>query len=441
MPIVNNKKWSFRLLQTKDRKRPDGRFPVAIVLNLNGRKIITQDDLTALPSEWNKDAERFVEKSKQRSSILIANNIYLDSLSTKINSIIADHRERRVFLSNEMLVEKMNFKTQSATVEGYTNNYIKNLYEIKKIGRAKVLEAMLTYFKQFDKKFSERVFQEITYSYIVSFVQFQADITRKGGAQKKGGISVHLRALRRILNEAITDGVGSPETYPFSTKYSLNQKVYSIVTELKTKTRKRYIPDVMLREFLNYKFKSKAHQRSQAIFFLSFFGGGINFADMAKLKKTDLLTGYNTCGECFQYIIFYRSKTNEPIEVVLNPDIRNQIDFLTNNYETVEDYLLPIVTTPSLDAEALYNHIAEKRKKLNKYLKKMAEIMNFPETFVKHISTYYARHSFAMKMLSKTDNIYLVSQSLHHKDIDTTMIYLEDYKADQIAAETSNLLN
>ena len=190
MPIVNNKKWSFRLLQTKDRKRPDGRFPVAIVLNLNGRKIITQDDLTALPSEWNKDTERFVEKSKQRSSILIANNIYLDSLSTKINSIIADHRERRVFLSNEMLVEKMNFKTQSATVEGYTNNYIKNLYEIKKIGRAKVLEAMLTYFKQFDKKFSERVFQEITYSYIVSFVQFQADITRKGGARKKGGISV-----------------------------------------------------------------------------------------------------------------------------------------------------------------------------------------------------------------------------------------------------------
>ena len=65
MPIVNNKKWSFRLLQTKDRKRPDGRFPVAIVLNLNGRKIITQDDLTALPSEWNKDTERFVEKSKQ----------------------------------------------------------------------------------------------------------------------------------------------------------------------------------------------------------------------------------------------------------------------------------------------------------------------------------------------------------------------------------------
>ena len=161
---------------------------------------------------------------------------------------------------------------------------------------------------------------------------------------------------------------------------------------------------------------------------------------MSKLKVTDIKKGFDTKGNPMEYFTFYRNKTNEPIEIVINKDIKEQIDFLRNNFDTIEDYLLPIVTVSGLGAETRYNHVREKRRKLNKYLKRMVEMLGFPDA-LHEISVYFARYSFAMNMYSKTENIDIVGQCMHHSDTKTTKMYLEDIGKDRIAELTTNLLD
>ena len=80
-----------------------------------------------------------------------------------------------------------------------------------------------------------------------------------------------------------------------------------------------------------------------------------------------------------------------------------------------------------------------KRKKLNKYLKEMATIMGFPEG-IQDLSTYFARHSFAMRLFSKTKSIDIVSAGLHHSNTEITKVYLESFGADEVAKATNKLL-
>lgn len=159
---------------------------------------------------------------------------------------------------------------------------------------------------------------------------------------------------------------------------------------------------------------------------------------MATLKNADILNGYTKEGVAQKYFIYERDKTHEPIEVALNNDIEKQIAYLKENFPCTEDYLLPIVTTNE-SGKALYEHIINKRKKFNKYLKRMAKLMEFPEG-LEDLSTYLARHSFAMTLFNKTKSIDIVSAGLHHASTETTKIYLEGFGKDEIAEMTDGLL-
>ena len=69
----------------------------------------------------------------------------------------------------------------------------------------------------------------------------------------------------------------------------------------------------------------------------------------------------------------------------------------------------------------------------------MAKIMEFPEG-LEGLSTYFARHSFAMTLFNKTKSIDIVSAGLHHASTETTKIYLEGFGKDEIAEMTDGLL-
>lgn len=116
------------------------------------------------------------------------------------------------------------------------------------------------------------------------------------------------------------------------------------------------------------------------------------------LKNTDILSGYTKEGVAQKYFIYERGKTHEPIEVVLNYDIEKQIAYLKENFPCTEDYLLPIITTDA-SQKALYEHIINKRKKFNKHLKRMAQLMEFLEG-LEDLFTNVIRHSFTMFIIS-----------------------------------------
>lgn len=64
--------------------------------------------------------------------------------------------------------------------------------------------------------------------------------------------------------------------------------------------------------------------------------------------------------------------------------------------------------------------------------------MEFPES-LDDLSTYFARHSFAMTLFNKTKSIDIVSAGLHHASTETK-IYLEGFGKEEIAEMTDGLL-
>ena len=65
-------------------------------------------------------------------------------------------------------------------------------------------------------------------------------------------------------------------------------------------------------------------------------------------------------------------------------------------------------------------------------MKEIAAIMGFPEG-IQDLSTYFARHSFAMRLFSKTKSIDIVSTGLHHSNTEITKVHLESFGADEVA--------
>lgn len=449
------KGYGFRLY----RKLADESYTISLILRFNKRRYIYSLPFTAYPEQWDEVRERFIDNDIAKEIIKernlegndkrnlmrsihpegTVNNLFLDNKSKEIREAIEDFERRKVPFTNEMVIERLFVTAKASYAETYLLCHIEKLKGEKRFNTARTFEELHVCLQKYDPKFSKRLIPEISYDYVNSYYTHYINEGRKAS-----GIGVNLRALRTLLNEAIKENVGSPETYPFSNQYATRtgKNTFSIANISKEATRKRNIPAKYLKIFLEYEFESISHMRCKGIFFFSFFCGGINFVDMSKLKKSDIKTAFNKEGQTIKYFNYVRSKTKEPIEIQLNEDIQAQIDFLSQPHvnTAVEDYLLPIVTTEGLSPEELHQHRRNKIKRVNKYLKEMAEIMGFPEG-LQDLSTYFARHSFAMQLYNKTGSIDMVSAALHHADTEITKVYLESFGADEIAEISRGLLS
>lgn len=436
----------------------DGSKVVALVLRYNNQRMMINFPFSAFPEQWDNLRQRYIDDQTAKDIIRekgiqgnlkkqflqslhperIANNIILDNRTIELRQIIEDFERRKIPFTNTMLKERLFVKASAFSVESYLLSYIDKLKLEKRYGTANTFEDLRICLIKFDASFQKRIFPDIDYKYVSLFFENQKDIGRK-----VGGIGVNLRALRSLLNNAIKDNVGSPETYPFSNQYGTRtgKETFNLASKVKTITRKRFIPVNLLQKFYSYEFESIPHMRSKGLFFFSFFCGGINFTDMANIKKTDIKSGFDKEGKSIKYFTYTRSKTKEPIEIQINEDIQSQIDYLSNPEFGIpcDDYLLPIITKVGLSNLEQNIFKTNKRKKLNIYLKEMAKIMEFPAS-LQDLSTYFARHSFAMSLFSKTKSIDIVSAGLHHSNTEITKVYLESFGKDEIAKVSCGLL-
>ena len=146
------------------------------------------------------------------------------------------------------------------------------------------------------------------------------------------------------------------------------------------------------------------------MFLLSFYGRGINFIDLIQLKKTDLYK---------ETITYKRSKT----EVIVNFKINDFWKDKIINYASAPDsfYLFNIIHN-NQNSEIYINNKKEKYLKIfiNKPLKKIITDLDIK----KKITYYCARHSFATILKFNNISLDIIKEALGHKDIKSTMSYL-----------------
>lgn len=334
----------------KDQKTKDGLYNVKISVSHKGATRYMGTQIYILDSQ-------------------IANGEIINHPSAEFYNI--QLRNLRNAFSEKLV--RLGMKTRSMTIkelmqyfnatEGNTQNFnefgesiTKNLRKQGKLNYANLIQQTL------DKLSDSTTFSEIT----PSFLQ---DLYNKMyiEGKKLNTISIHLRNIRRIYNEAIMRGVISQDNYPF--------RFLKIRSE---RTAKRNLSIEDLKKIRDKRLKKEHLKRARDLFVLSFYLNGINFKDMLLAKKEDVYNGR---------LVLSRAKTGRTLSIKIFPEAQKIIKryqgqkFLLNALE-IKRGKRSGRNTP------LYKDITDQTNKSLKTVSVQAKV-KIP------VSTYFARHTLA----------------------------------------------
>ena len=216
-----------------------------------------------------------------------------------------------------------------------------------------------------------------------------------------------MRMLRCIYNRGVEAG-----SAPYVPR--LFHDVYTGVDV----RQKKALPIGELRRLLYEDPKSERLRRTQAIAALMFQFCGMSFADLAHLEKSAL----------DQNVLRYnRIKTKTPMSVEILDTAKEMINRLRSNQDShpdSPDYLFDILRSDKKRTdERAYREYQSALRRFNNRLKDLARALRLKSP----VTSYTLRHSWATTAKYRGVSIEMISESLGHKSIKTTQIYLKGF--------------
>ncbi|WP_308744330.1 tyrosine-type DNA invertase cluster 3b [uncultured Bacteroides sp.] len=224
---------------------------------------------------------------------------------------------------------------------------------------------------------------------------------------KPNTISTYMRMLRSIYNRGVEAGNASYVPRLFS-------DVYTGVDV----RQKKALSAAELHKLLYEDPKSERLRRTQSIAALMFQFCGMSFADLAHLEKSALESNV---------LRYSRIKTKTPMSVEVLDSAKEMIDQLRNKQDSLPDcpdYLFDILHgDKKRKDERAYREYQSALRRFNNSLKDLARALHLNSP----VSSYTFRHSWATTAKYRGVSIEMISESLGHKSIKTTQIYLKGF--------------
>jgi len=226
-------------------------------------------------------------------------------------------------------------------------------------------------------------------------------------------VSMYIRCIRAIMNDAIRTGIVKPSRYPFG------KGRYKVP---KGEGRKLALTIQQIKAVISYTDGLETTERYRDLWFFSYMCNGINFGDMLQLKYRDIENGE---------IYFYRAKTmqtaksKKEICATVTPEMQSIIDRWGNQDKKPDNIIFPYLTgneSPIRKKMIIHDVI----KRTNKRLKKIGAAVG-----IAGLTTYAARHSYATVLKRSGANIAFISESLGHSDLKTTENYLASFEKEE----------
>lgn len=285
-------------------------------------------------------------------------------------------------------------------------NYIGMLRKEGRHATAHVYESALSSFSKFCGT-SLVSFQQVNRERLRCYNQYLFDDCHL----KSNTVSTYMRMLRSIYNRGVEAG---------HTKYvpRLFHEVYTGVDI----RQKKALPVTELQKLLYNEPPSESLRRTQQIASLMFQFCGMSFADLAHLEKSALernILRYN------------RIKTGTPMSVELLDTAKELIPLL-RNYRTPHtncpDYLFGILVGDKHRKDVgAYREYQSALRRFNNHLKSLAKALGLRSP----VTSYTLRHSWATTAKYRGVPIEMISESLGHKSIKTTQIYLKGFELEE----------
>lgn len=369
----------------------------------------------AHPNEWDEKNERLRSSSKSVTNVTRFNN-NLAHKKAQYQEVVSDlEREGELDMLNasqlksRLLSKPKEIKTVFEYIEELHNNH-ESVNGEGTAGRYKDVYNKL-------KKYNPRrnlSFTDINYSFLK---KIESDHFAAGN--KPGSLSVYLRTLRSIYNEAIKAGYANQKFYPFN-DYKIK----------KGEPQRTALPENDFKKILYSDYKEGSALRiGRDYYLMSYYLQGINWKDMCLLR-------YGNFSKDLSRLSYIRIKTKKPFNIRLDQKL---ID-LINAYKTIDlsndrDFVLPILKLS--DPEEHYaKKIKNRRLKINSYLRAISKDLEIAK-----FSFYTARHTYATMLWKKAGSASVAQMSLGHQTEKQTQEYLAHFGNKEVDDATEGLFN
>ncbi|WP_274476588.1 tyrosine-type recombinase/integrase [Mangrovimonas aestuarii] len=267
-------------------------------------------------------------------------------------------------------------------------------------------------------------FYDITVNWLNSYEIFMVRREEKSLTT----VSMYLRALRTVFNDAISENDIKKDIYPFGR--AKNQ--YQIPT---TQKKKKALTSEQITKLFHAEAEDEDQQRAKDFWFLSYALYGMNFKDILLLKFENLKQ---------DTIVYFREKTKstsrgnlKEINVHLNDFSKGVIEKYKRTGRTNKnDYIFPIIEKG--------DDVFEQKRKVKNFISNINLFFNkFAEAhgFDFKISTYWARHTFATLSIQRGASMEFISEALSHSNLSVTKNYFAGFEDDTKKEFAKNLMN
>lgn len=441
---------SIKAILYKGKKLSDGTYPVMLCLRKGAETKRFSLKFKASPKQWDDTAGLFrsdkrvnpdeiLEIHDEKTNQIKTHKVGYKEKNALINRhllnaqrIVAKFDDEKKDWTVSMFASEFSRRTTHVKFSDFINSWIIHCRDTGKVKTGILYQELVHKLGMYDKGVRSRDIPDIDRKWVQGFIDYCA---RQGN--QPNTIGIYLRHIRTLLNEAIKQGIGSKESYPFSDKYGGSGGIK--ISKYKSETRKRFIPVEYLSKLKNASFGEDLHlERAQHLFFFSFYSFGMNWLDMALLKKRNIVQIVTNEGNLKDVITYSRSKTKKSYTIPLSQELVAELNWFKNNTLLFKDYLLPIIDK-DYTGENLLEHVKSKRRRFSLALKKIAQQLEFPPA-ISDLSSYFARHSFAMALRQKGRNIDVIQAALGHSSPETTKAYLDSFDTETMETLTTNLL-
>jgi site-specific recombinase XerD len=248
-------------------------------------------------------------------------------------------------------------------------------------------------------------------------------------------LSLRFRTLRAVLNQAIASGLMKADAYPFARTVAEKHKLQ--VGKFDVSTAKRAISREELRRLEELPTTTDRQRLAKDVFLFSFYGGGINFVDLAQLRWANL-SGVNPTTGHTERLQYVRQKTGGKFSLrLLAPAAAIVAAYRPFTYATPNSYVFPVIDEARhLTPTQVKNRLHKVLGQVNQDLKELGEAARISTP----LTTYVARHSFATTLRQAGTQTALISQAMGHKSEAVTAVYLDSFASEQVDAAFDSLL-
>ncbi|MDD3860630.1 MAG: site-specific integrase [Bacteroidales bacterium] len=417
MKKIEKRPYQFTIHLDKRRIKKNGKYPVKLRLYLSVPKpqrfYYSTDfefDVNEFFNAWeSKRVKREYENVRQE--LLDVVKIAYD-VADKIEPFMVDVFEKKLF----------SFNTSIDNVFSYYQNAIDKFKSEGKISTSGTYDLSMKSIQNFilhqnKTNHSYLGFRDITIDFLNSYERWMVSQNRSLTT-----VSMYLRTLRAIFNNAISDNILDPAFYPFG------RKKYIIPSP-------KGVKKALNKDQLGILFKkipaTEEQKKAKDFFFFSYACNGMNFKDISKLKYKDY-TG--------ETLVFYRAKTatTKRDQSVVIVYVNDFIISIIRKYGALEpkpdDYIFSLVDH-SAGPEEQHRQLKNFIRFVNQHFTKFANANGITGK----ISTYWARHSFATNAIRSGASMEFVSEALSHSNLRTTQEYFAGFES-EIKKDISNKL-